>query len=188
LKKAFKIHFIVLAVFILLPQMISATTFSGGRTSGIFNAYYDSSVFSYGYSPHFDAGKNNWGSISSKVNITYMNNTTGYPDKYYVGTTSTSGLIGLTQPYKKNLLGSIVTAGQNDTWLYCTISIYDNQIKGSGLNYNQIVSSATTHEIGHSLSQAHSPSGVSSVMTSSSITDFAPTLYDKNELISKWGP
>ncbi|MFD0698545.1 hypothetical protein ACFQZT_31205 [Paenibacillus sp. GCM10027628] len=193
--KIFKVIGSLILCSALVPISASATTWTGGRTSGIFTAYYDSSVSQYGYTSIFDEGKNNWGGISSKVAITYTSSNTSTSDEYYAGYSSIVGRLGYTQPYKTDSLGLHQMASTSETWTYCVVSLYDNNIKASkngsnpdgSLTRAQIVSSVTTHEIGHSLSLAHSPTGTASVMTANDITNFPPNTYDKTDLKSKWG-
>ncbi|MFB7157312.1 hypothetical protein [Lysinibacillus sp. NPDC056232] len=188
-RKVLKVGILSIAAFFLtFSGSASATTFTGGKTTAIKNAYYTDSVYSLGYQTIFDEGKANWNALSSKVQINWVSSSSGLPDKYYVGTTSTAGLLGYAPPYKYAADGvNFILADTSDKWAYSTVSAYDNQIKALRLTRTEIVSSVTTHEIGHTLSLAHSPSGVSSVMTKSAITNFAPTTYDKNDLVSKWG-
>lgn len=190
--RVFKVLGAILLCSAIVPISASANTFSGGRSSAIFSAYYDVSVSQYGYTSIYDDGRTNWNGVSSKVTVSKSSSNCSSCDEYYAGTTANNGLLGYTQPYNSFHVALVITA--NNTWKYCVLSLYDNQIKasnagssGPGLTRAEIVSSVTTHEIGHSLSLAHSPSGTTSVMTANDITDFAPNTYDKNELKSKWG-
>ncbi|RKP54416.1 hypothetical protein D7Z26_13775 [Cohnella endophytica] len=182
---------LVLSLFAAGAWPAGATTYWGGEASAIKDAYYDGSVASYGWGSIFDSGRSNWGGISSKVSIGKTTSTANYPDKYYVGQTSNANLWGFAPAYKKDANGNIVLADVNyDTWLYCTVSAYENTIKlnqPGGLTTSQTISSVTTHEIGHTLSLGHSPSSETSVMVSAGATNFSPTNYDKTELKSKWG-
>jgi hypothetical protein len=187
------IGLICLTVF---PLSVSATYHSGGRSSATFSAYYDSSVASYGYTSHYDDGRNNWNALFVPgVAITKTVNNFSTADEYYVGTSSSVGQLGHAAYYKR-ILGVVVPASTSDTWEYSVLSLYHNNVStattGSGgtskpgLTRAEIVSSVTTHEIGHSLALAHSPTGVSSVMTANDITNFPPTSYDKSEIEAKW--
>lgn len=125
----------------------SALTFSGGKTTAIKNAYYTDSVYGFGYQTIFDEGKNNWNAVSSKVQINWVSSASGLPDKYYVGTTTTDGLVGYAPGYKYAADGvNFILADNSDKWAYSTVSAYDNQIKAAKLSRAQIISSVTTHE------------------------------------------
>ncbi|MEK4191426.1 hypothetical protein [Paenibacillus sp. FSL L8-0494] len=171
-----------LSIIVIFASSTSfATIFSGGRSSANFNAYYDSSVASYGYTSHYDTARADWNAASSKVNIGKTTSTSGNPDKYYVGTTSNEGLLGVHTPYN--------SSGQNvnnsDTWAYSTVAIYHNQMNDFSMTTPERVSTAT-HEVGHSLSQAHPETSQNSVMKSG-IQSFGVQTWDKQSLIAKWG-
>lgn len=54
----------LLSVFILaicIPTSAFADFFAGGRSSAKFNAYYDSSVVTYGYEGIYDTARASWG-------------------------------------------------------------------------------------------------------------------------------
>lgn len=59
--------FIISLCFSTISTTVSADIFSGGRTNGIFNAYYDASVSSYGYTTHYDQARQSWNGISTNV-------------------------------------------------------------------------------------------------------------------------
>lgn len=186
--KVISIFGITLAISVSLPVMASADYLSGGRTSPTFTAYYDSSVASYGYTPHFDAGRNAWAySIYVRVNKS-SSNSSSY-DEYYVGNTTDTTLLGLTIPYKDGpWYGTHEPASATDTWKYCTVSLYDNTMKSGNFGYYDSIGVAT-HEIGHSLSLAHTTSPYTSVMfyaTYAGNPTYSPTTYDWGQLKSKW--
>ena len=135
--------FIISLCFSTISTTVSADIFSGGRTNGIFNAYYDASVSSHGYTTYYDQARQSWNGISSKVSIGKTTSTSDYPDKYYIGDTATEGLLGRHIPYKKNWLGSIVVASNSDTWLYSTVSIYDNTMDQYNMTQSERISNAT---------------------------------------------
>ncbi|MBN3526553.1 hypothetical protein [Paenibacillus apiarius] len=170
----------------VFSSVVSAAYFNGGRSSGSFSAYYHSSVSSYGYGNHYDTARTNWNGISSKAKVSKTTSTSGDPDRYYVGTTGSSTLLGQIVPYKISG-GTYVEASPNDQWAYSTATIYDNTMKSFNMTSSQIVSNAT-HEIGHTVSLAHtSPSSSSPSVMKQGIQDIGPQTYDKNELKSKWG-
>lgn len=184
---------IIIVSIMLTVSLLSSVCFAyyktGGRSSGFFKCYYDSSVSSYGYTPHFDAGYNDWNGRSSKVSISKTTSLSNYPDKYYIGNTSVENRLGLSTHWKKDIFGSIVPAGSSDTWLYSTATMYHNTITEPGevLTYSQILKVAS-HEVGHTLSMDHvfyddiaksvMRQGVSTTMVQS---------YDIEELKKKWG-
>jgi len=172
-----------LVTVFLFASISFADFFSGGRSSAVFYAYYDSSVTSYGYTSHYDAARANWNGISQEVAINKTSSPSGTPDKYYVGTTTTPGLLGRTIPYKASG-GTYVPASTSEQWAYCTVSIYHNTMSDNNMNHSQIVSNAT-HELGHTLSLAHPTSFQISVMNQG-IQSIGPTTYDKNQLKAKW--
>lgn len=170
---------------VFFSQVVSADLFSGGRTSGIFEVYYDKSVSNYGYTTIYDDAYYQWNGITAKVSLSKTTSTTNYPDKYYVGETSTPGLLGQMTPYKKDSNGNIVKASLDETWLYSTVAIYDNTMDSANMTRAERVGNAT-HEVGHTLSLAHPSIVVESIMNQG-IQDIAPTTYDKDELRRKWG-
>ena len=184
-KKIISISILSLLGIISVNDTSYAESFSGGRKSASFKCYYDSSVANYGYRTTFDTAISRWNNTSSKVSISKTTNTSSYPDKYYIGNTSISGVLGRTIPYKKNIFGKIVEDKTNDDWTYCTVALYDNTMKENYMNSSQIHSNAT-HEIGHTLSQAHPDTSLSSVMKQG-IQSIGPTSYDKSSITSKWG-
>lgn len=186
---------VALTLFSILALIFPGTAFAdiwGGvftdRTDAVFDAYYDASVASYGYTDHYDQAREWWSYVSSKVYIGKTTSTSNYPDKYYAGVTEDPDLLGLTINYKKGFLGRIVTAGFNDDWLYSTVAIYDNNIQSVGLDRDQIMT-LTSHELGHTVKLAHTTdSGVVSVMFAYFFDCYpTPTGYDEGELRTKWG-
>lgn len=178
----------------------NADTFSYTRIAGgKFNAWYDSSVSSYGYTPHLDYSRGAWGNISSNVAIGSTTSPSGSStDEIYVGTTATDGLFGLTVPYVVSWPSNIMAApapgaAPNRNWDYAVISIYDNQLNAYGLKTWTGIIHTTTHEMGHSLALAHTTAAGQvgpSVMTAGTYADRSvtnPNSYDQSELKSKWG-
>lgn len=194
MKKILKFAFassIFLVCFCFLSLSVShADIYTGGRSSGIKYAYYDSSVSNRNYNSKFNAGRAMWDGISSNVSVGFDPLSYNTNDKYYVGSSSTSGLLGLTRPYKLNQNGIIVTATANDTWAYATVSVYETNINNFPLkNDAEIISTVIAHEIGHTLSLGHSaPQYYSIMQQNQAITTYPPTSYDRSELIRKWGP
>lgn len=189
-RKAFLGSIFVLVALMLIVQSAMATTFSGGQPDGKFNAFYDSSVSSYGYTPHYDAARAKWNATATSVNIGKTTSTSSYPDKYYVGTATNppgSCLLGQIAPYKLSG-GSVVSASSSDTWMYSTVAIYHNSMTECvSMSYDEVVSNAT-HEVGHSLALAHTTGTTSASVMYQGIQSIGPTTYDKNEIIGKWGP
>lgn len=181
-----------LTALIIMVQTTFATTFSGGRPSAKFNAYYDSSVATYGYTSNYDSARSNWNALSNSVNIGKQNNTTDYPDKYYIGTTVNepdSCLLGQQIPYRKNILGVIVGASNSQTWVYSTVAMYHNSMTdclGYNMSNAQITSNAT-HELGHTLALDH-PTTTSSSVMKQGVQSIGPQSYDFFDIAAKWGP
>lgn len=180
-KKIISIFSILSIVIIFASSTSFATIFSGGRTSANFNAYYDSSVASFGYTNAYDAARADWNAASNSVNVGKTTSTSGNPDKYYVGNTSVTGLLGVQAGY--NSSGQIL--GTNETWTYSTVSIYHNQMEDYRMSFSEKISNAT-HEVGHTLSQAHPVTSQNSVMKQG-IQSIGVQDWDKGSLIAKWG-
>lgn len=180
-KKIFSV-FSLLAVALIFASSISyATIFSGGRSSANFNAYYDSSVASYGYTNAYDTARSDWSAASNSVNIGKTTSATSSPDKYYVGNTSVAGLLGVQTAY--NSSGQNV--GTSDKWAYSTVAIYNNQMEAYNMTSTQKISNAT-HEVGHTLSMAH-PSTSQNAVMKQGIQSIGVQAYDRESLIAKWG-
>lgn len=165
----------------------TALSFSGGRPSANFTAYYTESVSSYGYVSAYDDARFSWNDTADSVNITRVLNANGTPDKYYVGVTSIATRLGQQEGFKRTSTGGYIAATANETWAYSNVSIYHNNIEKFGLTRQQIVSNAT-HEIGHSLAQDHVPdnSTINSVMRQG-VQNIGPTSYDMISIRNKWG-
>lgn len=164
-----------------------ATYFSGtliNRSNGFVTVWEHSSVSSNNYRSHFSDARNGWQGIDfDKMAFIVSSADNEKYDKYYVGTTAVSGLFGLTDPRKKNILGQLVVAQPNDDWYHSLVTIYDNQIVSYGLTEDR--STLTTHEVGHEIKMAHAPSTKVSIMRehdwSQRISD-----YDIQEFNAKW--
>lgn len=169
-------------------QTANADHYPGGPTTGQRVAYYSDSITNYGYNSLFNRGRASWGNISTKVQILYTPTASTTSDRYYVGTTATPGLLGLMTPFK-NVNGQVREATISETWTYAAVSAYHNQIRDFGLSDDQIVAMVASHEIGHSLGLAHSPTQVYTVMRGQPNVLYSnlPTDYDKSELRRKWG-
>jgi len=62
-----------------------ADIYSGGRSSGTFNAIYGSPISEYGYTSIYDNARNNWNGITSKVSVGKTTSISGDPDIYSIG-------------------------------------------------------------------------------------------------------
>lgn len=178
-----KISFVCLTCILLfgVSSLVRADYHpQGGRSTGKFNAYYDASVTTYGYTGIYDTARTSWNGISSTVSIGKTTSASGLPDKYYVGTSATVGLLGQAAYYDAN--NNPVCP--NCLRAYTLVSSYANNLEGS--SYSAKVSNAT-HEIGHSLALAHTTvTGINSVMYQG-LQEIGPQQYDKSQLKARWG-
>lgn len=180
-----KLLIVLISVLALGPSFLStiasADYFSDGRTSNAKPyAWYDASVINYGYTSHYDAGRVYWNSHSAVDIKKSITNSSTY-DKYYVGNTSTSGLLGRIPP--KNSSG--LETGVDSFWSYVVVTIYDNQMKAQSNYSASYVNMNTAHEIGHSIKMAHAALAYNSVMPQGAIPS-SLTSYDSGEAGKKW--
>lgn len=167
----------------VIGSVVNAEYFSGGRKNNASPlAYYASSVSSYGYTSHYDAGRAYWNS-HSQVNIAKTTSTTGRPDIYYIGNSSVSGLLGQIVPYTST--GS--QASVSSYWDYTTVFMYDNQMRASSKYSASTVKYNAAHEIGHTIKMAHVPIPHNSVMVQGfyNIPSYL-TSFDSGEVTAKW--
>ncbi|MFS0728393.1 matrixin family metalloprotease [Paenibacillus sp. 1P07SE] len=162
-----------------LASVTSADYNAGGRSSAQFNAWYDSSVASYGYTGIYDSARASWGGISSRVAVGKTTSSAGTPDKYYVGTTTDPELMGLASYF--NASGSPVCI--TCTRAYTTVALYNNNLPN---NYSYRLSAAI-HEIGHSLSLAHTSNELTNSVMQPWLQNIGVQQYDMNQLKAKWG-
>lgn len=184
--KSLKIIIVFLTILMfwsIIGEVVNAAYFGGGRKNNASPyAFYHSSVSSYGYTSHYDAGRAYWNS-HPRVNIKKTTSTSGRPDIYYIGNSSVSGLLGQIIPYTS--YGS--QAGVHSYWDYTTVFMYDNQMKSQSSYSSSRVRYNAAHEIGHTIKMAHVPIPHNSVMVQgfynipSSITSF-----DYGEVSAKW--
>lgn len=137
------------------PKTYNCGTLSSGA---IIAAYYDVSVNST-YASIYDSGRAGWSGISSAVAVNKTNSTVGNPDKYFVGTTPTPGLLGYTTGYYNDAQGNLVpvtTASIANTanWVKAHVSIYSNTMDSVSMTSSERISNAI-HEIGHTLRLLH---------------------------------
>lgn len=185
-KKLILLTSFFLSTSLLISSVSNAAYFIGGRESGWFSAYYTNSVATYGYTNHYDTARTSWANITTKVNVGKVSSDTGTPDKYYIGTTSSTNLLGQNVFYKKS--GStFVVANTYETWAYATVSMYHNTMRDIwDMTQSQIISNAT-HEVGHSISLAHPPdSDNRSRVMRQGIQSIGPQAADKESLIYRW--
>lgn len=186
--KSNRVAVIMLSLTILLISSFagspaSADYLGGGRKDNASpRAYYHSSVTSYGYVSHYDAGRAYWNS-HLQVNITKTPYTTSRPDIYYIGNSSVSGLLGQIIPY--NSAGSQV--GATSYWDYTTVFMYDNQMRAQSTFNSKYTHYNAAHEIGHTIKMAHVSSPYNSVMVSGwrAIPGYLTT-YDSGQVSAKW--
>lgn len=172
--------------FSLVPADANAVRYSGGRTSAIFNAWYSDSIHSYGYAGWIDEARFTWNPVSSNIEITRVISSNGTPDKYYAGVGTDPFTAGGHNGYKKSASGSYVVAGNNETWAYSAVSIYQNAINFMNLSDAEI-QTTIEHEMGHSLGLDHTPSNGPNSIMKSLRQSIKPTTYDISEVRAKWG-
>ncbi|RJG23080.1 matrixin family metalloprotease [Paenibacillus thiaminolyticus] len=191
-----KMLFLSLSAVILVitfSSITNADTFKKSRVEGIYNAWYDSSVSSYGYTGAIDAARKNWSDISSNVSIGYTNDKTGYStDEVYVGTTAQADLLGRALPHVISWPINIPVDPDMFNWDYSVVSFYHNNFVSHNLNTFNLRKHIATHEFGHALGLAHTTGAnqYNSIMksgTNEEETIFSPTSYDKGQLRDKWG-
>lgn len=86
-------------------------------------------------------------------------------------------------PYKSNY----TRASTSDVWYVCDVNLYDNQMDKYGFNTYQ-KKATCTHEVGHSLSLAHTNDlSTVEVMDQGIGKALSPTDIDKGHLKLKWG-
>ncbi|SDL98714.1 matrixin family metalloprotease [Paenibacillus jilunlii] len=189
--------FFVLSTSLLFSSIVSADTHSprGGNDNGHIQAWYDSSISSYGYTSHFDHAVSTWNGRNANVSISKTLNNSGQVDRYYVGTTTELGLYGRNLWY--NDLGISVDPDWF-SWSRSVVSVYDNQLRNhnNGVNFTSTrIRHTTAHEVGHSLGLAHTTSSTqvsTSLMTEGNNPSLnrdinTPSSYDISELRSLYG-
>jgi len=127
----------------------------GGRTSGTWCGYYNSSITTYGYGPHFDAALAQWNGINAKVSVSKCAFDSSTANEFHV-VTSGSGSYGLHTP-----MGWDPVVGQwyetdpdSAPWNWSAVYIYHDKMEDDSLTYSERVKTIT-HEIGHALSLKH---------------------------------
>lgn len=173
----------VLTLASFLSTSASADYFSGSRTNNAKPyAWYDASVANYGYTSHYDAGRAYWNS-HSKVDIKRSLFYDLSYDKYYIGNTSTSGLLGRISP--KTSSGA--EAGVDSFWSYVVVTMYDNQMRAQSNYSSSYIRMNAAHEIGHSIKMAHAAKAYNSVMPQGwRPIPSSLTIYDSGEVGKKW--
>ncbi|MEJ8305733.1 hypothetical protein [Saccharibacillus sacchari] len=167
------------------PSDANAVRLLGGRPTAIQDVWYSDSVSSYGYVAALDEARFRWNDTSSKVKITRVISSAGTPDKYYVGVSEIRTRWGLQTPYKLSS-GSYITASNNETWAFSTMSIYYNNMFLDNFSPEEVISNAG-HEFGHSIGLGETPpSGPSSLMKQG-VQSIGPTSYDISEIRLKRG-
>lgn len=184
-KKAISLFLGATILAVAIPMSASANYHPNGRSTAKFNAFYDASVASYGYTGIYDTARASWGGISSKVAIGKTTSSSGLPDKYYVGTSTDPTLLGLASYYD----GNSQPVSYTSVRAYTTVASYDNNLQRyEAAGSNSVRVSNAIHELGHSLSLGHTtdPNVTNSVMFEGAQT-IGPQQYDQNQLKAKWG-
>ena len=168
------------------------------RDNGNVNIYYDASVAAYYYGSLIDNARSDWSSISTEVKLYHSTSTVNAPDKYYVGDSDPylTTTLGFMVPYKKLANGSIVIAEKDDTWHYCTVSLFHETMNIVNWTTNAHRQSVITHEMGHTLKLHHPGQGTqriqpmgagnTSIMHAIDLV-YSIQPYDEQELKFKWG-
>jgi len=202
---------ICLTSLTIFGSVASATTFSGTLKSGVNRpVWYSPSVASYGYTSHFDAGRDYW-NRDTKVNLWKWDQANNSTDRYYVGTSypkdSDDGELnvdGAQSSYKVTSTGAVVEADKNEDWNFSVVTIYHNALSSPEKNYaRELVNEVTAHEIGHSIKMAHSLGTYSpnssyadkygyledTIMHPSKVRKLTSIIrpYDQKEVERKWG-
>lgn len=187
-----------LAIFFIFSSIASANYFNNTRKgNGFHYAWYDPSVAQYGYTTHFNDGRNYWNQ-SPEIGIGLSNTYKKWDDKYIIANSSVAGLYGqiYVAKYVIDSSGTYATYGQDewkdDYWDFCNVIMYDNTMKFTENWTRSYVSYNAVHEIGHSIMMAHESLSNDSVMRQGwrvipggsgniKITD-----YDKTDVYNKW--
>lgn len=182
----------------LFPSISHADIFTGNKAgNGNIQAFFSSSVDSYGYTTIYRTAQDRWRGISNNVTLNRTLSTNGFPDLYNISGARREGASGgrlLGQAVPHSSAGSQV--GVNTNWEYVVITLYHNNYEDLGMNTNQRIATAV-HEVGHSLKLAHPESqvgsqrepldGRSSIMVQGIKNATYPQGYDEVELRRKWG-
>lgn len=187
----------ILSTSFLFSSIVSADTHSprGGNDNGRIQAWYDSSISSYGYTSHFDHAVSTWNGRNANVSISKTLNNSGQVDRYYVGTTTEIGLYG------RNLWYNDLGINVDPDWFSYSrsvVSVYHNQLQNhnNGVNFTSTrIRHTTAHELGHSLGLAHTTASAqlsTSLMTEGNNPSLnrdinTPSSYDLSELRSLYG-
>lgn len=172
--------------FITVPAY--ADTWGGTtslNSSKYIELYYDSSVSSNGFTAMFGSALEEWTGISSQMKgIWHVSSHTTNSTTAFVTTTSQSGVLGMTLPYKK-VLGIGVLTGNHSDWDYTEISIYYNQMNLESMTTPQKVKTIA-HEMGHVQKLGHPSTTQVSIMNQGIATTTVQS-YDRQEIKNKWG-
>lgn len=176
---------LIMTVCLSFTLSVQANHFSGGFPDGHLTY-----AVGGGSSSYASTATSQWNGVSSNASFTYDDSqgTYGYTADvityFNLYDAPSSGLLGMTYPYKSWTGTSATSAGINDRWVKAVVYQY----KSSYLDTTTKKKHTCTHELGHTLSVAHpSSSTTTAVMQQGALTFYTLKDYDKNSLKAKWG-
>ncbi|PIC70765.1 hypothetical protein CSV77_07545 [Sporosarcina sp. P16b] len=187
-------YFVFIIWFMMLfPSVSHADIFPRNRAdNGHVQAFFSSSVATYGYTTIYRTAQDRWRGISSNVTLERTLSTNGSPDLYNVSGLRKEGagggrLLGQAAYYS----ASDSPTGNQTDWQYVVITLYHNNYEDLKMTPNQRIATAV-HEVGHTLKLEHPGpqvplNGRSSIMVQGIKDATYPQGYDEIELRRKWG-
>jgi hypothetical protein len=172
----------MLVFLFVLPVVALADIFGGDKAHPVTYAWYDDSVSAYGYTPHYDAGREYWNGITDYAHV-YSNKgdyVDGH-DKYYIGHSNPDpDVVGQMTPFYITWYGEHLEAWDNDDWDYCVVTMYHENMEYI-LSYSAgTVKYNAAHEIGHSLKLAHPTHDANTVLEQGFNQSLPPSPYNQD--------